>query len=109
MESTNPPTQILINTTDTFAFTGPVNQGESYYWQVRANNTAGASQSCFVSTFATIPFDYALRVKVFVEAMYLSNQTMYSALNPNDTLCDSITVAWLHRQRSKFYGVQKRS
>lgn len=92
MENVNPPTQILINTTDTTAITGPLNQGESYYWQVRANNTAGASQSCFVSTFATVPFDYALRVKVFVEAMYLSNGTMYSSLVPNDTLCDSIFV-----------------
>jgi hypothetical protein len=69
-----------------------LNQGESYYWQVKANNTAGSSSGCFVSTFATEPFDFALRVKVFIEAMYVSNQTMRSALNPNDTIADTITV-----------------
>lgn len=92
MDVINPPTQLLTTTTDTFALTGLINQGESYYWQVKANNTAGQSPGCFVSTFATEPFDFALIVKVFVEGMYLSNSTMYSALNPNDTLTDSITV-----------------
>ena len=93
LDVVNPPIQVLINTTDTSAATGLLNQGESYYWQVRANNTAGSSQSCFISTFATEPFDYALRVKVFVEAMYTSNQTMQAVFNPNDTISDSITVS----------------
>ncbi len=92
MDLVNPPVQLLINTTDTFALTGLMNQGDSYYWQVKANNSAGSSTGCNVSTFATEPFDFALNVKVFIEGMFLPNQTMKALLNPNDTLADTITV-----------------
>lgn len=93
LDVVNPPVQLLTTTvTDTFALTGQLSQGESYYWQVKANNTAGASSGCYVSTFATEPFDYALVIKVFVEGLYLSNQTMRSTMSLPDTIADTITV-----------------
>ncbi len=93
LDEVNPPAHLLINTTDTFALTGILNQGGSYYWKILATNTAGTAQACNVNTFATEPFDFGLRVKVFIEGLYLSNQSMRAVFNPSDTITDSVTVS----------------
>lgn len=93
LDVVNPPSQVLINTTDTFALTGLMQQGLTYYWKVNGVNTSGESNGCNINAFATEPLDYALRVKVFIEGMYsASTHSMAPLLNPNDTLSDTITV-----------------
>lgn len=93
LDFVNPPTQVLINTTDTFALTGTMQQGANYYWSVVGVNVAGISQTCNINAFATEPLEYSLKLKVFLEGLYLaSTHKMVALLNPADTLADSITV-----------------
>ena len=93
LDLVNPPLQLLIQTTDTFAITGLMQQGANYYWRVDGVNTTGSSVNCDVLAFATEPLDYALQLKVFVEGIYSTiTHSQFPVLNPSDTLSDSITV-----------------
>ncbi len=93
LDFVNPPTQVLINTTDTFALTGLMLQGANYYWSVVGVNVAGTSQTCSINAFATEPLDYGIQIKVYLEGLYsTSTHKMAALLNPADTLADSITV-----------------
>lgn len=97
MDVVNPPATLLATTTDTSVVTGPLNQGLTYYWQVVATNSIGSSTGCNVNAFATVPLDYGMRVKVFLEGFYnKATGKMSIALNPADTLTDSITVSLAH-------------
>lgn len=94
MDVVNPPAALLATTTDTSVVTGPLNQGLTYYWQVQPTNSIGSTTGCNVNAFATVPLDYGMRVKVFLEGYYdKSTGKMNPLLNPNDTIADSITVS----------------
>lgn len=89
----NPPTSLFATTTDTFFVKPSVTAGFDYFWSIQPVNTSGNPSSCISSYFSGPPLTFGLNLKLYLEAFFNPNQTMNRALNPNDTLSDTISVS----------------
>src|SRR6185436_13578111 len=86
---------LAANVADTNAFSGVLQQGRTYYWQVVAKNAVGNSGGCTIHVFATTPPDQVLVLKAFLQGLYIGNRTMRAGVNPSlyPNVADTIRVS----------------
>ena len=85
----------MINTADTFLFSGPLQRGLTYYYKVLPRNATGVASGCTQNLFASEPYAYGFRFKFFIEGLYdKTNHRMFAAVDPvlHDTIADTVTV-----------------
>ncbi|MFM9026693.1 MAG: dockerin type I repeat-containing protein, partial [Bacteroidota bacterium] len=93
MDTISPPVNMVAtNHPDTFIFSGTLKKGYTYYYRINPKSVVGTATGCFTSVFAAEPFGYNMIVKAFLETFYKGNQKMVTTINPNDSICDTITV-----------------
>jgi hypothetical protein len=91
-DTINPPVHVLGVTTDTTIFTGILQPDETYYWQMIPGNGNSYNTSCGVTKFMTEERPIALKLKTFLQELYLTNRTMKTVLNPADTIADTLEI-----------------
>jgi hypothetical protein len=74
-------------------------QNTTYYYRLRAANNSGSSDYSNVGSQTTLSNSIDLQISVFLEGLYLGNNTMTSAINnangqTSNTIADSIIVSF---------------